>query len=290
MAFLVATPELGIESLLLSVPLLGGKLTALRLAAAFALALAAGWFVGRRIEDTGTAGDPTIRDERPIATRLVAAARTGLSDLVDDTAPWILLGIVIAAAIEPSFLAPVAALPDVVQVLVFAVVGIPMYVCASGATPLAAALVFAGVSPGAAIAFLLSGPATNVTTFGVLRHLHGERSAILFGTVVISGSVALGTLTNLVGRHVAEIHAVPAPHSHAVSWLPEVCAWILAGLFVASVWRRGPRRFVEDIVTPGEHTHDHGCDHDHHHGHDHGRDHDHHHGHDHRGTTCGHDH
>ena len=54
--------------------------------------------------------------------------------------------------------------PTGADVFVMALVGMPLYVCASGATPLAAALIAAGVSPGAGIAFLLSGPATNITT------------------------------------------------------------------------------------------------------------------------------
>jgi len=44
----------------------------------------------------------------------------------------------------------------------------PLYVCATASTPIAAALILKGLSPGAALVFLLAGPATNVATMTVI--------------------------------------------------------------------------------------------------------------------------
>ena len=89
-------------------------------------------------------------------------ARAGFVELVDGTAPWIVLGLAIAAAAEPWLVQMLwAQWSDVLEVAVFALLGMPIYVCAAGATPLIAVLLAAGVSPGAALAFLLTGPATN---------------------------------------------------------------------------------------------------------------------------------
>ena len=95
--------------------------------------------------------------------------RIGFGPIVDDTAPWILLGLSAAAVVKPVFSSlEYGEINLLLEVAIFALLGIPTYVCASGATPLAAVLVFNGISPGAALAFLLTGPATNLTTFSML--------------------------------------------------------------------------------------------------------------------------
>ena len=200
LAFLVATPELGIESFLLSYPLLGPQMTLARLGAAALLAIIVGALVGRAAAHNSepnaqptTATMPSAVTAPSLGARLRQILHIGFSELLETTGPWIVAGLAIAALFEPRMLAEVAgAAPGPVTVLLFALIGVPLYVCASGATPLAAALVVSGVSPGAALAFLLAGPATNVTTFGLLKHLHGPRIAVLFGIAAIGGAVSLG--------------------------------------------------------------------------------------------------
>ena len=108
--------------------------------------------------------------------------RTGFVDVLDETGPWIVFGLAVAALmateLDPDGL---ASLPNSIQLPLFALIGLPVYVCASGATPLVAVLIALGVSPGAALVFLLTGPAMNVTTFGVLTKLHGRRGDQLRG-------------------------------------------------------------------------------------------------------------
>ena len=80
-------------------------------------------------------------------------------------------------------------------------IGIPVYVCAAGSTPIAAAFILKGMSPGAALVFLLASPATNVGTFVVLtRHL-GRRVVFL-----MVGALAVVTLT--LGWSVDRIYAL----------------------------------------------------------------------------------
>ncbi len=261
MAFLVATPELGIEAFLLSFPLLGTELTLIRLVCAAVLALAVGTVVGRTIRqfpNTDNAPSGEVVD-RKVGLRVATGLRHGFVDVVDDTAVWIVFGLAVAAAMSPSTLAPlVQGLPAGFDVALFAVVGIPFYVCASGATPLAAALLYGGVSPGAAIAFLLSGPATNVTTFGLLARLHGRRVAIQFGAVMIVLSMAIGWSVNWVAGGLRS--PLPVEHSMAHAGAFEIALLtLLAGAFLAAYLRQGPRAFLHTIITLGEdeHSHDH---------------------------------
>jgi hypothetical protein len=189
-----------------------------------------------------------------------------LRSLVDDTAPWIAAGIILAAIIEPSVVSGLLGLPDPIEVVLFAAAGIPIYVCASGATPLAAAFIWAGISPGAALAFLIAGPATNVTTFATLTQLHGRRIAIAFAATVLGAAVAAGIGLNLTGW--GGVPAAEHGHDHAHPWWAWASLGLVALVFLDSLARLGPQKWVSSVLTFGHEDHGHG--HAHAHGHDHG--------------------
>lgn len=278
-AFLIATPELGLDALLVTVPLLGYELAAVRLVAATAVALVVAVLIsgiGRRPVARPAPRETPI--EQPFLERLADGLRFGFGELADHIGPWILVGLVIAALLEPMLRDDwLTQLPAGLDVPMAALVGLPGYVCASGATPLAAILMHKGLSAGGAIAFLLTGPATNVTTFAVLASLHGRRFAFAFAVAVTGAAVAVGYVVNLwLGGH----PAIPL-HEEAAeggSLVEKICLGILAVVMVGSIWRQGPRGFVGQLFS-GHHDHDH--DHGHGHGHDHGHDHGHGHDHDH---------
>jgi hypothetical protein len=225
----------------------------------------------------------------------------GFTEVVDATIPWILLGLAIAAAVAPLLSAQaLAGLPAGLDVPIFALLGMPAYICASGATPLVAALVHKGVSPGAAIALLLTGPATNATTFGLLSALHGRRVALRFAGMVALTAVACGYLANAVLGGITFPALAAADHEHSALHL---AALGLVGLLtLMSLLRQGPRWFFAQIVaqaSTGEQHHDEcddgcsacrheasptscGCSHEHEHEHEHERTHDADHGHEHK--------
>ena len=249
MAFLVATPELSIDALLISLPLLGGEMTLARVAAAGFVALAIGWLLGRFVPSlTAPAGaaasTPTGAGER------LAKFRESFREVVDTTAPWILVGLALAAVVEPSHSAWADLLPaGFGQVELFALLGMPVYVCAAGATPLVAILIYKGVSPGAALAFLLTGPATNVTTFGILTQLHGRRIALAFGAGIACLAVLAGHAVNAFGP---ALPGTPLHHAHDSSTgLQEISLAVLALIVAASLLRRGPRGFVGQLYAGG---------------------------------------
>ena len=245
LAFLISTPEIGVDAMLISLPLLGGELTVIRIAAAVLVALGLAIFLGPRIKPK--AKQITSQELKTVSlrTRIEGGLRYGFGPLVDHTLPWMLVGLSIAAYAAPLFDAQtIAALTPFWQVPVFALLGIPMYVCASAATPLAAIAIMHQVSPGAALAFLLTGPATNVTTFGVLRALHGRSIAILFGVFVASLSIGLGWLINAIFLD-AQVSYEPS-HAHtSIEW---ICLALLGGLMLISLFRQGPRGMVNHIA------------------------------------------
>ncbi len=254
-AFLVATPELGLDAIFLSFPLLGPQMTAIRVVGATAVALFVGWLVGGMISSRQSEAPVTDSDPAPVGgplrARVSRAFRVGLGDVVDDTAPWILAGLGVAALAAP-FLggAPLSAIPAGVDVLIFALVGVPTYVCASAATPLVAVLLLGGLSPGAALAFLITGPATNITTFGVLTQLHGKRAAVMFSLAIIGTSVGLGYVVNAFFGNIPivalDMLTVEGASAYKIASLIG-----LVLLLSASLLRRGPRGFVAELTFSG---------------------------------------
>jgi uncharacterized membrane protein YraQ (UPF0718 family) len=273
LAFLVATPEIGLDAVLLSFPLLGLEMTLLRVGAAFVLALVVGVVVGGWIERRAGAPAPDVEPEvahaQPLSmhSRFLVAMRTGYGEILDSTGPWILVGLMLAAILQPWIdTDALTRLSPALQVAAFGLVGLPVYVCATGATPLIAVLIAKGLSPGAALAFLLTGPATNATTFGVLEQLHGRKVALMFTGMVIAVVLGLGWGVNALwptaGAGAGQVHE----HDEA-SLLSLGSAVVLGGLFVVSLLRQGPRGFLGRLWELGGHAHnghdDHGHDHEH---------------------------
>ncbi len=118
-----------------------------------------------------------------------------------DIGKWLLLGIVIAGVIsyllpEDFFLRYLSG--EFLSLLIMLGVGIPLYICASASTPIAAALVLKGLSPGAALVFLLAGPATNAATLTVVGRFWGRAATLTYLASIAVCSLLLGWLTNRV--------------------------------------------------------------------------------------------
>jgi len=122
-------------------------------------------------------------------------------DLLDDIGAWLMLGVLLAGLIG-VFLSPgliEAYLGDgILSMLIMLVVATPLYVCATSSTPIAAALVMKGLSPGAALVFLLAGPATNVATLTVVSKLLGKKTTAIYLISILINSLLFGILVNAI--------------------------------------------------------------------------------------------
>ena len=116
--------------------------------------------------------------EESLADKLKAGLRFTFVDLIRDIALWLLIGLALAALIKTyvpnEFLVQWG--DGFLAFVVMALVGVPMYVCATASTPIAAGLLFSGVSPGAALVFMLVGPATNIATVALVKSELGNRA------------------------------------------------------------------------------------------------------------------
>ena len=258
-AVLVAAPGIGLAALLVSWSLLGGALTLVRGAAVLLTALAVGYVMtrlaGGRAPSEVRAPAPSLAPPLPLRARLWSGVRYGLGDTVDHTTPWIMLGLALAAFAEPLLDGEaVARVSSWVQVPASALLGVPIYVCASGATPLVAVLLHKGVSPGAAIAFFLTGPATSLTTFGALRGPHGRRGAAAFAVTMIAAPTVLGWIVDAVLPHERPETLHVAAHEPATP-IQIASLALLAVLVAVSLVRHGPRHMVAQLLTTRAHDH-----------------------------------
>ncbi len=286
LAFLVATPELELAAVTLTWQLMGPSVAFVRIGMAAVLALAVGMLVGSLVKDRRTAaaevaGVMPESTHGGFAERLRTALRFGFGPAVDNTATWIVTGLVLSALLMPYVDREwIARLPPGIDVPIAALIGLPLYVCATGSTPLAAMLLVQGLSPGAVLALLLTGPATNVTTFGLLARLHGARVAWTFAMAMWLGAIGLGYLANWL---LPAVH-VPALSGEGHGHGPLAWVWLtaLAVVFLFALLRQGVRPFLERLFESpanlahgeaagccgGDHDHDHGGHTHHaHHGH-----------------------
>ncbi|MBK7973402.1 MAG: SO_0444 family Cu/Zn efflux transporter [Deltaproteobacteria bacterium] len=136
--------------------------------------------------------------EGPWLNRVI---RYGFRDLLDDLSHWLLFGLIVSALVSafvPATIVERFLGRGIVPMLMMALIGVPLYICASASTPIAASLMLKGMSPGAALVFLLTGPATNVGSIVLLTGYFGSRVVAIYVAVVALLSIAFGMLLDLV--------------------------------------------------------------------------------------------
>lgn len=244
-AFLIATPQTGADSVLVTYSFLGLPFALFRVVAALLTGVCGG-FVAAGLDRTRPREAPAVlpaessRERIPVVDRLKAAARFGLEETVSDVAGWLLLGVVVAGIIQTVL--PADALsperfggtfPAMLGVLVVAV---PMYVCATSSVPIAAALVAKGMPLGAALVFLIAGPATNAATLSVFTRTLGKRTVGAYLGSIVVLSVLLGWAFEALWGG-ASLGLSPSHlHPETDAWWMRAAAFVLAGLLVRALF------------------------------------------------------
>ena len=220
-AFLISTPESGVDSMAITYALLDPIMTVARPVAAFITAVAAGisenLLQTQKEEDWGRVIDRSCPidnccdgNECPpqeharhhtFIEKLWSGLKFAVDDLWGDLAGWFFAGLLLAgiiAALIPQELMTQYLGGGLHSMLIMLLVGIPMYICATASTPVAAALILKGVSPGAALVFLLVGPATNVTSLSVLFGLLGKRATAIYLVMLSLFAVLSGLVLDMI--------------------------------------------------------------------------------------------
>ncbi|KPK67864.1 hypothetical protein AMJ82_09695 [candidate division TA06 bacterium SM23_40] len=254
-SFLISTPQTGVDSIMVTLSLLGPVFAVFRPLISFVSGLLGGSLVTYFGSSAGSREEPRPKCVEECCTgveiqgKIPRVLRYGFITLPRDINKALIIGVLVAGAIS-------ALVPDdyfswilgggIVSMLVMMAVGIPIYVCATASVPVAAALIAKGVSPGAALVFLMTGPATNAATVTTVWKIMGKRTAgIYLGTVAVS-SVAAGLFLD----YIFEAGALPV--ASGMPWMvpgyvKTISAGALLAIMVAAFFR--PSKVGEKPMT-----------------------------------------
>ena len=259
-SFLVATPETGVDSIGITYALMGPIMAVARPIAAIVSAIVAGllvlWF-GR--QDNALEPEPQDKTTSSCCHKNKVAASTffektkavflfGYGQLLRDFMLWLLVGIFFAAVV--TSLVPEGFLTQYAQgiwaMLVVVLISIPMYVCATASTPIAVGLLLSGITPGAALVFMLTGPATNIATLMVIKNELGKRELGLYLLAIISSALLSGLILDMLFKQFDwQMQLSHGEHSDMVGILYQGCAVVLAGLIVYQLQKTWMPKFFK---------------------------------------------
>lgn len=231
--FLISTPQTGVDSILVSASFLGWPFAAFKLLSATVTGLVGGW-IADRVDDE--------EEPRTIEEALAdpGDSRGSLASMWEHSVEilrtiwrWIVFGVVVSAAIEvlvpDGFFTSLAEMGSLIPILAALVVSLPLYVCATASVPIAAALVAGGMPGGAALVFLIAGPATNVATIGAIYRALGRKTLAVYLMTIIGGSVVAGLLFDSV----LSADAVVRQHTHGeATWWAVASAAVLGAMLL----------------------------------------------------------
>lgn len=239
-AFFVATPQTGIDSILVTWSMLGWGLAILRPIFAFLTGISSGWIIDKFCaeqiaEKAETKAESQAEEKHHCCccchsqnkAELVTEKRTfkaaikfifayGFGKMLKSTSSSLLIGILVAALIQmivPSdFGAEYLNGNMALEFIIVTIIAIPMYVCSSASVPVAFALFLKGFSPGAVLIFLVAGPATNTVSIAAMKSMLGNKATIFTMLVIAFWAIVAGVLVNLLGIEIPRTEIFS--HSH----------------------------------------------------------------------------
>ena len=290
-SFIVSVPETGVDSIAVSYGLMGPIMAVYRPIVAVVTALAAGiacLFITR--DEPDDANIEALREieendhghdhshdhsdspaKKPVGRakkktrgarwreRFVSMAGYGFRTVLDEVAFWIVAGLVVTgilmALLPADFFSGTLGLDSgILPMLLMAVVGVPLYTCASMSTPIAAGLIATGLSPGAALVFLLAGPATSIASLSIVGKLLGRRSMAAYLLSILVVAIGAGLLLDMFAAEpirAATVQTFSEPDGDIEQAFKVLCALIFLGMFIDSLGRKSYREPLHDIARQG---------------------------------------
>jgi len=252
-SFLLSTPQTGIDSLFVTYAMLGPVFAIFRPLIAFVTGIVGGVAVesfaptlpashAQPEKDDGKSSQGECQDsccKKTQEGKILRLLKYGFLTLPKDVGGAMLGGLVIAALIGvfvpgDFILDGVETLGTFGTMLVMMALGIPVYVCATASVPLAAIMIAKGISPGAALVFLMTGPATNAAAFATIWKVMGGKTAIIYILTVIGCALGSGLFLDLIFPKLA----VEIPHIHEMppSILGHISAVLLLAILIKGIY------------------------------------------------------
>ncbi len=261
-SFLVATPETGVDSVSVSYALLGPIFAIYRPITAILSAIITGLLVSTTDDVAGSNSSKKasssccakktaeVTPEKKVSSccaskqekspsiiaKTLAGVKYGATKLIDDLIIWLLIGLIFATLVrtfipESFLLSYGTGLPAMLMMIA---ISIPMYICATASTPIAAGLIMAGISPGTALVFMMAGPATNISTLGVIRGEMGTKVLVRYLSGIALCAIGFGLLLDWALSFYAIDISQQMSHSHSMlpQWFGLSCTALIALLAI----------------------------------------------------------
>jgi uncharacterized membrane protein YraQ (UPF0718 family) len=210
LSFLIAAPMVNEVALVLLFGLFGWQIALLYLTLGLAVAIVAGWVIGRlqmerHLEDW-VREMPRVRAQAGV-TQLALAERidagfAAVRNIVGKVWPYILAGIAIGAGIHgwvpQDFMASFMGKDVWWSVPLAVAIGVPMYTNAAGIIPIVQALLAKGAALGTVLAFMMSVIALSLPEMVILRKVLKPQLIATFVGVVAAGILLVGVIFNAV--------------------------------------------------------------------------------------------
>lgn len=275
-SFLIATPQTGVDSIVATFSLMGLPFAIVRPIAALFTAIFGGVIVDKaepekkccchseekkdeehsccchskkeeaehvcHCHSEGEKGEGSCHchSRKSFFTKMREALTYAYVDMMEDIGKWLVIGLVVAAAITvlvPTEYFAVFQGNTLASMLLVLCIAMPMYLCATGSIPIAVALMMKGLTPGAALVMLMAGPACNFASMLLIRRSLGLRTMLVYILSIVLGAVAFGYLIDLLQfsgmvdflYQLKEVHSCHDEHAGVFSW---ICTGLLLLLLV----------------------------------------------------------
>lgn len=265
-SFLIATPETGVDSIAATYSLMGLPFAIVRPITAFITSLFAGGLINAfdnegkdccHCHENDNEDDNCCchcHDDHPkqaggnakpltFTQKVKEALRYAFVDMMGDIGKWLVVGLVIAGLITvfvPNEFFAVFKGNTLLSMLLVLCIAIPMYICATGSIPIAAALMLKGLTPGAALVLLMAGPACNMASMLVINKTLGRKSLMLYLLSIIATTMTAGAVIDRMPEEwfmPTLTKAAECSGEGGASWFSIGCTIVLALLLLNAMWR-----------------------------------------------------
>ncbi|MFT6630438.1 MAG: uncharacterized membrane protein YraQ (UPF0718 family) [Bacteriovoracaceae bacterium] len=252
-AFLISTPESGVDSISITYALIDLPMTLIRPLAAFCSAFFAGalqfmfndFEYKEEINQEAPAKSSCCskKKETPKETPVElfkGVFKYGYGKLINDISVWLTIGILLGALIEfvvpDNFFTSMGMIENRIMILL---IGVPLYICASASTPIAVSLMLKGLSPGSALLLLLVGPATNISNIAVLQKYIGKKGVALNVFSIVFVALIFSFITDYMYAHFfkLQLSEMLQHHDHGGAWWEVISAIILVILLSKGIYK-----------------------------------------------------
>jgi uncharacterized membrane protein YraQ (UPF0718 family)/copper chaperone CopZ len=265
-SFLISTPQTGVDSIMVTYSLLGLPFAVVRPIVALVTGVFGGFMTNRAEKKDEFTVDLSTETTsgKTIKKPLFEIFRYAFVDFLQDIAKWLIIGLLVAAFIAilvPDDFFASYIQNDFVGMLIILIASIPVYVCATSSVPIAAVLMMKGISPGAALVFLMAGPATNAATISVIGNAMGRKTLFVYLGTLITGALLSGLFvdyalprewfTSVLNMHHHE-HGLLPQWLHIVSAL--AMTLLILNIYLQKMFKKFKKKKVEYSVDMGDTT------------------------------------